>query len=150
MRIKLFISLLIIILLTGCSDKYFACKVNLDNKEDNYKLNSVYKIYYKNDYVINIEKEDKYISTNNDILDYYYEYKNIEYKHFKDLYGGYEYNLDYNNDILKINVNINMNEVNLKQMVLDNILDKNYVISNKLTKTGIKRYYESKGAICDI
>ena len=35
-------------------------------------------------------------------------------------------------------------------MILDDILDNNYVIGNKLTKTGARLYYESKGDTCDI
>ena len=150
MSIKLVLSLLFIILLTGCSEEYITCKIELNNNKENYTLNSIYKIYYKDNYVTNITKEDKYSSTDKQILDYYYEYKNLEYQHFKDIYGGYEYNIDYKNNVLKIDANINMEEVNIKKMLLDNILDNSYVVGNRLTKTGAKLYYESKGAVCDI
>ena len=118
MSIKLVLSLLFIILLTGCSEEYITCKIELNNNKENYTLNSIYKIYYKDNYVTNITKEDKYSSTDKQILDYYYEYKNLEYQHFKDIYGGYEYNIDYKNNVLKIDANINMEEVNIKKMSL--------------------------------
>ena len=43
-----------------------------------------------------------------------------------------------------------MSLVDVKQMIKNGYLDKNYVINNKLTTSGIVKIYESKGAICDI
>ena len=43
-----------------------------------------------------------------------------------------------------------MELVDIKKMVKDKKIDKDYVISNKLTTSGIVKIYESKGAICDI
>jgi hypothetical protein len=48
---KKIVLLLIIILLTGCSkDKYFTCKIDLNNEQMEYHLSANYKIYYKNSF----------------------------------------------------------------------------------------------------
>ena len=41
-------------------------------------------------------------------------------------------------------------ELNIKSMVNDEFLDKYYVKNNKLTLSGLKQFYKSKGIDCDI
>ena len=150
---KIYFSILCIsiLLLTGCSkEKYFTCKIDLYNDIQEYELNAEYKIYYKNSFVTKIEKEEIYISENEDTLDYFNEYKNLEYSNINNLYGGTTYNIDLKEDRVKMVANIDMNLVDISKMIKDKYIDRDYVVSNKLTTGGIKNIYKEKGAICDI
>ena len=64
-----------------------------------------------------------------------------QFSHLKN--GGDEKSVD-------IDADIDMSLVNIKKMIKDDYLDKNYAINNKLTTSGIVKIYESKGAICNI
>ncbi|MBQ9072348.1 MAG: hypothetical protein IJY25_04255 [Bacilli bacterium] len=147
---KVFI-LLFVLFITGCGkDKYITCKSEITNKENNYTLTATYKIYYKDAYVTKIEKEEIYKSSSEDIIEYFDEYKNLEYDNLNDLYGGYSYTIDSNKDFIKLNAVIDINNVDVKQMIKNGYLDKDYTISNKLTTSGAKYFYKEKGATCDI
>ena len=137
--------------LVGCSkNEYITCNIDVDNKIENYNMNGVYKIYYKDNFVTSIEKKETYISSDEDMIKYFNEVNNLEYYNLNDLYGGVSYEINSNETSVKLNVNINLELLDIKKMVKDNEIDKDYVISNKLTKSGIVKFYESKGAICDI
>lgn len=148
---KKIILVILVLILTGCDkNDYITCKINVDNKVQNYNMDGTYKIYYNDNYVTKIDKLEKYISSDKSMIDYFYESKNLEYYNLKDLYNGVEYKINSNEKSVNIDVKINMNLVDIKNMVKNGYLDKNYVISNKLTKSGIIKIYESKGAVCDI
>jgi len=140
-----------LILLTGCSkEKYFTCKINKDNEIQNYTLNAVYKVYYEKSYVTKVEKKEVYKTQNEDTLDYFYEYKNLEYVNLNNLYGGFTHEVKKNEDEVKLNATIDMSLVDIKKMKKDKYISSYYIVSNKLTTGGIKNIYEEKGAICDI
>ena len=91
---KVFYLLLCVFFLTGCNkEEFIVCKINLENTKDNYRLNSEYKIYYEDSLVTRIEKEDIYMSIDSNILNYFYEAKNLEYEKLNNSYGGYEFEL---------------------------------------------------------
>ena len=45
---------------------------------------------------------------------------------------------------------MDMNLIDIKKMVKNKYIDRDYVVSNKLTTGGIKNMYKEKGATCDI
>ena len=143
------IGIIFILMTCGCGkDKYILCTNKVDNKIQNYELYAEYKIYYDGNFVKKIEKLEKYSSNDLEVLDYFEEYKDLYYNNFKDLYGGYTYTISKDKKNVEIKTTINLDEVNIKQMIRDDILDKNYSSSNKLTKSGAIYYYEGIGAIC--
>lgn len=137
-----------IFLLTGCSDKYFICKANIENNDMNYKLEAKYKIYYNKNYVTKIEKEDIYTSDDKSIINYFNDYKTLELDNSNDLYGGFEYKIDLTREKVKIETVIDLSIADVKKMVNNDYLSEDYVIGNKLTTTGAKYYYKERGAIC--
>lgn len=139
--------LVFILLLTGCKSKYITCKIDIDNKVENYKQESVYKIYYKNNYATKIEKEDVYKSDEEDKIKYLKEINELLLNNYE---SGFTYDIADTKNKLTINTNIDVNKLDLKKLVLEGKIDKDYVHSNKLTKTGLINLYESKGAKCDI
>jgi len=138
MRKHLLIGFISIILLTGCTkEEYFTCKIELNNEVQEYKLDAEYKVYYKNSYVTKVEKKEIYISDNRDTLDYFYEYKNLEYTNINNLYGGVTHNVikDSNQVILKSVFEI------LKSEILDltkDIISSLVSILSKLTVSSLK------------
>lgn len=142
---------ILIILLTGCGkQKYMSCTIDINNTDENYVLKGTYKVYYNNKYVTKIEKQEIYSSSIEEVLDYFEEKENLEYKRLNDFYGGYEYNIKRDMESVKVDSKIDMELIDAKEMVKNNDLDKDYVINNKLTITGAKYLYTSKGADCDI
>ena len=137
--------------LVGCSkNNYITCNIEVENKIENYNMNGIYKIYYKNNFVTNIEKQETYISPDQGVIEYFNEVKNLEYYNLNDLYNGFSYEIINEENSVGINVTIDLELVDIKQMLKDKKIDKDYVVSNKLTTSGIVKIYESKGAICDI
>lgn len=142
-------SIALVLLVCGCSkDKYITCTNEINNEFENYELRATYKIYYKDSYVTKIEKKEKYTSSDKKVIDYFEEYKDLDYSYSKDVYGGYDYTIKKNKDYVEIKTTIDMNLVDIKSMVRDGKLDKDYVISNKLTTSGAQYYYKSIGAEC--
>lgn len=149
MKVLKFLPLILLLLLTGCSkEKYIICTSSINNKVENYSLVGNYKIYYKGDFVTSIKKDETYTSDDKKILDYFYEYKDLEYYDLSDKYGGVSYNIDYTDNSIKINSNINLKEVDINSMVKNGKIDKDYVISGKLTLNGLKRTYKDRGINC--
>ena len=91
---KYFVIFILLTCLTGCNkDKYFTCKIDLYNELQEYKLDSIYKVYYEDSYVIKIEKKEIYMSELEDTLKYLNQYKILEYENINNLYGKVEYSV---------------------------------------------------------
>lgn len=149
-KIKIVFIFTLLILLTGCNkEKYMECTIDINNTLENYNLVGTYKVYYNKNYVTRIEKEETYNSSKEEVLKYFEEKENLEYTRLNDLYGGYEYSIKMDMEKVKVNSKIDMQLVSIKEMVNNNDLDKDYVVNNKLTITGAKYLYTSKGAICN-
>lgn len=146
---KIFLIIIFVLILSGCKkEEYFTCKIDLYNDIQEYELNAIYKVYHDGSFVTKVEKKEKYISNNEETLDYFFEYKNLEYQSIESLYGGITYNVDLKEDKVIMNSTIDMTITNIKKMLKNKYIDKDYVVSNKLTISGIKKRYEEKGAIC--
>ena len=73
--------MLIIIFITGCGrEKSFICTSNIKNDSLNYELNAKYQVFYKGSYVTKINKVEKYISKEKDILKYFENFFEAELK----------------------------------------------------------------------
>ena len=147
---KILLCFLLLILITGCKDKNIVCKGSINNKTENYKLNSEYKIYYKGNYVVKIEKEDIYSSKIKEEMDYLEEINTLNLDNKKSIYGSYDYNIEKKDYKLKVNTEIIIKDLDIKQMILDDIISRDYVVGNRIVKSGVIDYYESKGLKCDI
>lgn len=148
--LKIMFLLVVFICMSGCgNEKYFVCTIDLDNSNENYSLNATYKVYYDGNYVTKIEKNDYYSSNDLTVLDYFKEYKTLEYDNLNGLYGGFDYSVDLNENDLIFNTTINLEDVDIKKMLSNGDINSDYVVSNKLTTSGIKYLYKAKGAICE-
>ena len=139
-------------LLVGCTNKIQQanCKINLENENEGYTLKANYKLYYdKNEFITKIEENITYESDNEDVLDYYYKAKSMEYQNLYN-YGGIEYSVEFIDNKVNITSTFILENTDVKKMIKDKLLDKDYTSSNKLTLYGMKDYYESKSAVCDI
>ena len=148
---KIFV-LLSLFLLVGCTNKIKEgnCKIDLKNSNEGYTLKANYKIYYdKNEYVTKIEEDITYKSDNESVLDFYYKAKSMEYQKLYN-YNGIEYSIELIDNKIKITSTRDLKETNVKKMIKDKLIDRDYTSANKLTLYGMKDYYEAKGAVCDI
>lgn len=147
---KCIIIIFVFMCLVGCDkEKSFVCNLDIYNTTQDYSLHAIYKVYYKGNYVKRIVKKDVYSSDNIEMLNYFEQYKNLEYDNLNSIYGGFDFEIKKDETNLTINTNINLNEVNVKKMLIDKYIDSNYIISNKLTISGIKYFYKEKGAVCE-
>lgn len=145
----LIIALMFII--TGCGkDKYKICKLDLNNKSDNYILDATYKVYYSKGYVTKVEKSEIYESDDEDILKYFNDSKSIEYKNLNELYQGYSYDIKLLDGSINIASKVDMSTLDINKMVKDGFIDKGYTSNGRITLNGIKYVYTSKGFNCDI
>lgn len=147
---KIFICFTLLILLCGCTkEETFKCNIDLYNEIEEYTLTAEYKIYYEKTFVTKIEKKEEYKSDNKKTLEFYEEYKNLEHKNLNELYGNIEYLVERKKDKVLVSSTMNMELIDIKKMIRNKLIDRDYVISNKLTTGGIRKIYESKGAICE-
>lgn len=148
---KKVIVFIFLLFLVGCSkEEIIICNIEVENNLQDYTMKGIYQIYYRDNYVSRIEKEEQFISKNESVLKYLNESKNLEYYNLNDLYGGYKYTINYNETVVSIKTTIDLNLVDLEAMEKDKKIDNTYIVNNRLTTSGIVRIYESKGAICDI
>ena len=89
-----------------------------------YEFNANYKVYHDGSFVTKVEKEEEYISNKEETLNYFFEYKNLEYQSIESLYGGITYNVDLKEDKVIINSNIDMTIANIKKMIQNKYIDK--------------------------
>lgn len=137
--------------IAGCGkDKYKICKLDLDNKRDNYILSATYKVYYSKGYVTKVEKSEIYKSDDEDVLKYFNDSKFIEYKNLNELYQGYSYDIKLVDNSINIESVVNMNLLDINKMIKDGFIDKGYTSNGRITLNGIKYVYTSKGFSCDI
>ena len=150
-RVKKIIVFMFALFLVGCSkEEMVTCNIEVENNLQNYTMKGIYTIYYKDNFATKIEKKEQYISPDEEIINYLKESKSLEYYNLNDLYGGYTYDIKNSETSVAIISNIDLNLVDLKKMEQDKKIDKDYIVGTRLTKSGIIRVYESKGAICDI
>lgn len=148
---KLFV-LLGLFLLVGCTNtiQQKNCIVDIKNNIEGYTLTGEYKIYYnKYEYVTKIEKNEKYESNKEEVIEYFYRVKNIDYENLSK-YGGYEYSIEKSDNEVNIKAVLELKNTDIKEMIKNKEIDRDYTSANKLTLYGIKDYYESKGAVCNI
>lgn len=143
---KKILIIMALLLLTGCGNKVMKCTVN--TASDKYTYEATYKIEYKGKYVSKITKDEKYIADNKDKYNYLKEYRELELDHMNATYGGYTYKMSANKHTINIKTTIDTSKLNANKLVDDGLISKYYVEKNKILVSGLRKYYESKNAIC--
>ena len=150
MKVLKTISFLLILFLVGCSkEKMMTCTLNINNNLGNYTATEVYKVYYKGDFVTLIKKNEKYVSDDQNTIEYFYDAKKLEYYDLNDKYGGVTYEVNKSDKDVSLIASISMDLFNITAMAKDGRIDKDYVLSNKLTLNGLKKIYAKKGFVCN-
>jgi len=149
---KKIIVLILVFMLTGCfnKQKVMTCKSNIKNESQNYEASIIYKVYYKNNTVVKTIINETYTSQDKDMLDYFEQSLKITYDNFNILYKGYSYSYKIKENSITFNTTIDYNELDLKSMIKDSKISKDYVRENNtLSISGAKNMYEDKGASCE-
>ena len=141
----------ITILLSGCNNNeevFKTCK--LTQSTSSYTMSNEYQIYGSGDVVEKVISVEKITSDDVDILNNLKDYTNELYSNSNEVYGGYEYNLEIQDNTLTSTATIDYNKMNLKKYIEDNNISEEYVNDdNKLLLDGIIKIYNSIGAECE-
>ena len=149
MKILRIFPMLLIFFMVGCgNEKEMDCNLTVNNPFSAYTSVQNYKICYKGDFVTSIDKQENYISDDNNTIEYFYESRELEYYDLSDKYGGVIYKVEKGNNNVSLTANINLGLLDINKMVKDGKIDKDYVVNGKLTITGLKKIYEKKGFTC--
>lgn len=168
---KIIIPILVLILLTGCTEKTkkknkieinllneiqieseeanLICYSNNNNNSD-YETASKFAIYYDdNEIITSIESYEIIASDNQDILNDFESYYNSNYEKIAN-YGGYTYDIHQEKKRLIANVIIDFNTFNIESYTADypETLE-NFNDDYKLEKDKLLEVYSSKGIICE-
>ncbi len=152
---KLFTLVIALLLLTGCGADdtvklVKTCRATQTDPTGNYKIESEYKVYGKNDVVEKVETIETVTSNNKDLLDTFEEQINSTYEGLNSTYGGYDYKVTNENGKVVSKTTIDYNKMNLKKFVEDNTSMKEYVNSDsKILVKGIEKIYQALGAVCE-
>ena len=143
------IVLVLLFLLVGCSKNTVVCTSNINNKKQKYNSHSKYQIYAKNNIVTRVVIDEEYKSKDSNIIDYFDDYLQLTYLTLKENYGALVYKGSKSKNKVNYHAEIDYKSTDVKEMVKDNYIDKDYVVNDKVTLSGLIKKYESKGAKCD-
>ena len=148
---KLVILIVISLYLTACNNKSGTINCTMSQNEEllGYNITSNYSIIYKDNYVTEVNGEDIIVSDFNDTIEELENELTSGYDELNELYGGHNYNINKEDNKLIIDININFNELKLKEYIEGIPLLTDYYKNNKLLKDGLILYYEDGGYQCN-
>ena len=148
---KLVILMVISLYLTACNNKNGTINCTMSQNEEllGYNITSNYSIIYKDNYVTEVNGQDIIVSDFNDTIEELENELTSGYDELNELYGGHNYNINKEDNKLIIDININFNELKLKEYIEGIPLLTDYYKNNKLLKDGLILYYEDGGYQCN-
>lgn len=148
---KLVILIVISLYLTACNNKNGIINCTMSQNEEllGYNITSNYSIIYKDNYVTEVNGQDIIVSDFNDTIEELENELTSGYDELNELYGGHNYNINKEDNKLIIDININFNELKLKEYIEGIPLLTDYYKNNKLLKDGLILYYEDGGYQCN-
>lgn len=148
---KLVILIVISLYLTACNNKSGTINCTMSQNEEllGYNITSNYSIIYKDNYVTEVNGQDIIVSDFNDTIEELENELTSGYDELNELYGGHNYNINKEDNKLIIDININFNELKLKEYIEGIPLLTDYYKNNKLLKDGLILYYEDGGYQCN-
>ena len=148
---KLVILIVISLYLTACNNKNGIINCTMSQNEEllGYNITSNYSIIYKDNYVTEVDGQDIIVSDFNDTIEELENELTSGYDELNELYGGHNYNINKEDNKLIIDININFNELKLKEYIEGIPLLTDYYKNNKLLKDGLILYYEDGGYQCN-
>lgn len=137
--------------LTACNNKSGTINCTMSQNEEllGYNITSNYSIIYKDNYVTEVNGQDIIVSDFNDTIEELENELTSGYDELNELYGGHNYNINKEDNKLIIDININFNELKLKEYIEGIPLLTDYYKNNKLLKDGLILYYEDGGYQCN-
>ena len=148
---KLVMLIVISLYLTACNNKNGTINCTMSQNEEllGYNITSNYSIIYKDNYVTEVNGQDIIVSDFNDTIEELENELTSGYDELNELYGGHNYNINKEDNKLIIDININFNELKLKEYIEGIPLLTDYYKNNKLLKDGLILYYEDGGYQCN-
>ena len=158
MKKKIFILLISLFAITGCNNKEenksksldsFKCFYEVSNTNLGYTSSSVYTVYYKGEYVDNVDITETVTADSSDVLDSIKQSIKDMYDPLKEKYKGYSYKITRDNKKMISKVNIDYNKMDITTYLRDNPEQEEYFEGDKLTIDGILEIYNSMQIGCD-
>lgn len=146
---KKIVIIIILLISCGCAKEHTICKSHIKNAKQNYESYTTYDIKSHNNYVKHVTINEKYKSKDQNVLDYFDSYLKLTYLTLKEEYGYITYQVKNTKNSIEYLIDIDYDKTNIKEMVKDGYLNKDYVINNQITRNGLIKQYESKGAKCN-
>ena len=147
--IKLLLLIIVVTILSGCKSKLDTVECNFESKQSDYKINTNYKIYYKDNIVEKVDIDEVITSSSKDKLDEFNNSFKSQYDSNNSMYGGYTYDIKINKNKLVLSVNIDYTVFDMNKFINNNAAMKEYINKdNKLTLDGIIKMYEASGSTC--
>ena len=147
--IKFLLVLLVVTILSGCTSKLDTAECSFKSKQSDYKIDTKYKIYYKNNIVKKVDIDEVISSSSKDKLEEFSNSFKSQYESNNSMYGGYTYDIKNSKDKLELSVSIDYTIFDMNKFINNNAAMKDYVNkSNKLTIDGIIKMYEASGSTC--
>lgn len=147
--IKLLLLIIVVTILSGCKSKLDTAECNFESKQSDYKINTNYKIYYKDNIVEKVDIDEVITSSSKDKLkEFNNSFKSL-YDSNNSMYGGYTYDIKINKNKLVLSANIDYTVFDMNKFINNNAAMKEYINKdNKLTLDGIIKMYEASGSTC--
>lgn len=152
---KFYLVGLITLFFVGCSTskeslKSIKCELVSDQSASGYVSTTTYDIYYEDEIVKMIEQKETIDSSDKNILTFFKDQLESQYKNANDLYGGYSYEIKEEENKIIIITNIDYEKMDISKFLSDNSGMKAYINdNNELTLEGIKKMYTNIGASCE-
>lgn len=147
--IKALLLIISVTIFSGCENDMDSLKCSFKSNQNDYKIDTKYKIYYKDNIVKKVNINEVITSSKKDKLREFNNSFKSQYERNNRLYRGYKYKIKNNKDSLVLTINIDYTAFNMKKFIEDNEAMKEYVNKdNKLTLNGIIKMYESSGSVC--
>lgn len=120
------------------------------NETDEYKIESIYNVQYKENIITAILSSETITSDNEDFIETYYKETKEKYDELNNLYGGHIYSIGKASSSISLKTTIDYTKVNMINLLKNDSTLKQYSNDkNQLTVTGIKEYYSSLGITCE-
>ena len=142
-------TLLLFIMGCGSKDGRVICNYQSENTKDNYKVSSRYIIYYKDNMVTTVKTEEVVTSKNENVIEKFEDEYTKAYEKNAKKYNGYSYKIDSSSKRLTVNSTYDYTKIGVKELVKGDSSLKEYVKGNKISKEGMKMFYEKIGATCN-
>ena len=122
------------------------CKNSI--REEDYTINNIYKIYYKNEIVKKVRIEKEIVSKNNTVLSFFLKNYEDEYKGYQKEYGGYKISTKDGKNKKTLILDWDLSKVNFDKLLEGRSYLKNTIKNKKMDIEGVYKLFQLNKNSC--